>query len=357
MNSFEGQWEPIDWSCFPCVGKADQRLLQQLLSRCGNFLSETNEIMTLDRGRVIPWNQTQWDKLVGESTNMVFRIYRDSDTYGFVVVSGAIAAACTYALFNHDVQEIPAIRHATSAERAVVTMLISQWVVNTLGHDVRISFESTHEHDRSIDTTDTLWVESSVVTHGIHAVLVMAVSVCAVTKIACRQPMTLDNQWEQAGYRMDGDKITADVVFGRSLVALNDVRSLVAGDIVVFDQWVAEDEGHLILGEGIVELKCHDHQITVCSRYQRVNTHKGITMDSKLAEDMNVEMVCRLGQVSLSVHDALSLKKGDVFSMEKPVEGLVDVVIGGRLIGQGELVNIEGEMGVRLLELFSDPTV
>lgn len=73
-----------------------------------------------------------------------------------------------------------------------------------------------------------------------------------------------------------------------------------------------------------------------------------------LVEELPVELVVELGRVELTGAQVLELDLGDVLALERPLAGRVDLRVSGRLIARGELVNIDGEAGVRLVEVFDD---
>ncbi len=69
---------------------------------------------------------------------------------------------------------------------------------------------------------------------------------------------------------------------------------------------------------------------------------------SYLAAGAMVTVEVRVGQVSLSVAELTRLQSGHVMVLERDVARGVDLVADGRIIGSGELVNVEGALGVRV---------
>jgi flagellar motor switch protein FliM len=67
--------------------------------------------------------------------------------------------------------------------------------------------------------------------------------------------------------------------------------------------------------------------------------------------DVAVAMVVELGRVSVSAADVLALRPGQVIELSRSPGDPVDLVVDGKMLGKGELVEIEGELGVRILEL------
>jgi flagellar motor switch protein FliM len=70
-----------------------------------------------------------------------------------------------------------------------------------------------------------------------------------------------------------------------------------------------------------------------------------------LLEDITVAMVVELGRVMVSASDVIGLRTGQVIELSRAPGDAVDLVVDGKRIGKGELVEIDGELGVRILSL------
>jgi flagellar motor switch protein FliN len=70
-----------------------------------------------------------------------------------------------------------------------------------------------------------------------------------------------------------------------------------------------------------------------------------------LLEDITVAMVVELGRVMVSAADVVQLRPGQVIELARAPGEPVDLVVDGKRIGKGELVEIDGELGVRILSL------
>ncbi|MBM4281404.1 MAG: hypothetical protein FJ137_11820 [Deltaproteobacteria bacterium] len=70
-----------------------------------------------------------------------------------------------------------------------------------------------------------------------------------------------------------------------------------------------------------------------------------------LLDDVTVAMVVELGRVMVSAADVMGLRPGQVIELSRQPGEPVDLVVDGKRIGKGELVEIDGELGVRLLSL------
>ncbi|MBN1282673.1 MAG: FliM/FliN family flagellar motor switch protein [Proteobacteria bacterium] len=70
-----------------------------------------------------------------------------------------------------------------------------------------------------------------------------------------------------------------------------------------------------------------------------------------LAPDVPVSLVAVIGKVTTNVGELMKLSLGQVVELGRPPGETVDVVAGGRLIARGELVDMDGKLGVRILKM------
>lgn len=70
-----------------------------------------------------------------------------------------------------------------------------------------------------------------------------------------------------------------------------------------------------------------------------------------LSPDISVPLVIVMGRKSYTVKDLLALRMGQVMEMDRAPLEPVDIVAAGKVIGKGELVEVEGKLGVRILKL------
>lgn len=72
-----------------------------------------------------------------------------------------------------------------------------------------------------------------------------------------------------------------------------------------------------------------------------------------LAEDMPVQVVAVLGKRSMSIKDLLALKQGEIIELKKLPQEAIDLVANGKLMARGELVLIDGKLGIQIKQLVS----
>lgn len=72
---------------------------------------------------------------------------------------------------------------------------------------------------------------------------------------------------------------------------------------------------------------------------------------ARMTSDVPVQLVAVLGKKTISMKDLTELKIGKVIDLSRPVNEMVDIVAGGKLVAKGELVDIDGKLGVRIVKM------
>lgn len=70
-----------------------------------------------------------------------------------------------------------------------------------------------------------------------------------------------------------------------------------------------------------------------------------------LAPDVPANLVAVIGKTSTNVGELMNMRIGHVIDLGRPPGETVDLVVNGRLIARGELVDIDGQLGVRILKM------
>lgn len=68
-------------------------------------------------------------------------------------------------------------------------------------------------------------------------------------------------------------------------------------------------------------------------------------------DGLDVTLSFSIGSVELSVSELRALQKGYIFELEAPLASPVRIYAGRRAVGEGELVELDGRVGVRVLRL------
>jgi flagellar motor switch protein FliN/FliY len=67
--------------------------------------------------------------------------------------------------------------------------------------------------------------------------------------------------------------------------------------------------------------------------------------------DIELQASLRFGGREMLLGEILDLGPGDVVSLDRPVQAPVDLVVGDRIVARGEVVLVDGNYGLRILEV------
>jgi type III secretion protein Q len=77
---------------------------------------------------------------------------------------------------------------------------------------------------------------------------------------------------------------------------------------------------------------------------------QGVDQQEGMLDDVPIRLSVEIGERSMSVNQLSHLRVGQTIELNRSPSDLVSLRAGGDLVAQGELVNIEGQLGVRILK-------
>lgn len=130
------------------------------------------------------------------------------------------------------------------------------------------------------------------------------------------------------------------VILGSCALHRDDVRRLHLRDVITIERQLG-----LVVGDGVIALSAAPGAVEarVASDYVR--------RDMALPDDAHLELTVQLGTTRLSLRQLSDLVPGSIVPLGRPLSGPFEVRVAGRLVGQGELVDVDGELGVRIVSL------
>ena len=170
---------------------------------------------------------------------------------------------------------------------------------------------------------------------------------------------------EAGSWRLMDATVPLRLEVGRTAVARSDLAGLGAGDVILFERFGVRDARGgpvtLRLGRGGFGARLDGDALTIEEQF-RLNrgvssmefdpSQKGEAASAdQLLRELPVEVVCELGRVTMSGRELIELRPGAVIPAGRPLSGPVDLTVGGRVVARGELVDVEGEIGVRITQL------
>jgi type III secretion protein Q len=163
-------------------------------------------------------------------------------------------------------------------------------------------------------------------------------------------------------------EVTLIALAGDLRLDRSDLDSLQQGDVVFLDRcelyqqrcdWLGRVDLVIDGGKRAV-WRCavdgQNLQIESMSRYEEQVMGKGETQTlgnpeelTKLAGDVPIEVSVEIARFTLALEEIGGLRAGEILSTGCPIGERVTLRVGGLVIASGELVDVEGDVGVRIL--------
>jgi type III secretion protein Q len=139
---------------------------------------------------------------------------------------------------------------------------------------------------------------------------------------------------------LPGWKFYVPVVVGSCAIPRETLTRLEVRDVITIEPGLA-----LRFGEGAIGLAASPGAVEakVVTGY--------VPRDMALPDDAHVELTVQLGTTRVTLRQLAELAPGAIVSLGRPLSGPFEVRAAGRLLGQGELVDVDGEVGVRIVSL------
>ncbi|MFC3282202.1 type III secretion system cytoplasmic ring protein SctQ [Litchfieldella rifensis] len=162
-------------------------------------------------------------------------------------------------------------------------------------------------------------------------------------------------------------------IAGHQDLALAELRHLAPGDVVMLER-PAQGMAVVIGGWLLADVDSHhggvrllsppyaqtrgDFNMAQSSSDATANRKTSKTarssMDDAQLDQLPVRLVCELGRLELSLGELRELDQGSVLPLSRPMEEAVDIVVNGRRMGRGRLVEIGDGLGVQIVRLATD---
>lgn len=156
-------------------------------------------------------------------------------------------------------------------------------------------------------------------------------------------------------------------------VTIAELETLAIGDVVILPGMALQDVTavRLDISPGTtIMARVDGHRLTVESLGKSMSTTSGAVgatasnmgeddgpsgalVPRAAIEDIPVKLVFDFGDLELTLAELRRLVPGQVIDLARPVGNAVRLSVNGRRIGAGEIVEIEGRLGVRVTELAS----
>lgn len=141
-------------------------------------------------------------------------------------------------------------------------------------------------------------------------------------------------------------ELAVPLLLGRTSLTRAELAGLRPRDVLVTGG-LQRHLGVLAIGRGglRVGLALARGRVTVLAAYARD------PMDETLADDAAVDVAVVVGDHRLSVRSLLELRPGHVLELGRPIGSAVELRVGARVVARGELVDVDGDVGVRITSI------
>jgi len=103
-------------------------------------------------------------------------------------------------------------------------------------------------------------------------------------------------------------------------------------------------------GEGEKSVPVQEFKETAGSA-KKVASSGEINLDALM--DVQVNLSVEIGRSKLAIKDLIQLSPGSVVELDRMVEEPLDLMVNGTLIARGEVVVVDGQFGLRLIDVVS----
>lgn len=130
----------------------------------------------------------------------------------------------------------------------------------------------------------------------------------------------------------------------------NQAILLVAGCAQVTVQWIQEQGW--VLETTITYKNKKESQMTAHDDAAKSIDHDRTDEMMTSTDDLPVTLNFEMGQKTMSLAELKAVGPGSVMALASPVDAPIHIYVGGRCIGSGALVNVDGAAGVRVTRFF-----
>lgn len=140
---------------------------------------------------------------------------------------------------------------------------------------------------------------------------------------------------------------------GWTMISADTFKSIEKNDVILLDEcWIKDEKSiKLKLGrQAIIDAEIHESRIEITGNWGWCvdDTEEGIDSE-KILGDLDIRISFDLGERVLTLSEIRSIEPGYVFELGRDLRRSVAVRANGKLIAEGELVDIDGQTGVSIL--------
>ncbi|WP_461833081.1 FliM/FliN family flagellar motor switch protein [Desulfothermus sp.] len=145
------------------------------------------------------------------------------------------------------------------------------------------------------------------------------------------------------------------VLVGKTNINIGDLASLEQDDIVLLEKFYPRDNKVFIkTGPFLFECELDNQKIIVSDIVKEVQMSDDAVENKKIdINEIPITLTFSVGKIEISFGELKNIQPGYVFNLDKSMGSYIEILANGKMLGTGELVEIDGRVGVRLKEFNS----
>lgn len=176
---------------------------------------------------------------------------------------------------------------------------------------------------------------------------------CESSFFAAMESVLADFDPKQLSYAVTEDLLVEAVLgIGEITLALNEIKTLEKGDILIPDAWFfSQNQGMLNVQPFSFRFAFEeDHIVLLEKGVMRVDDVTKEEMDD--IEDLEIKVTFEVERRMMPVKEIRTLVKDTVIPIgTTPEQGVVvDIVAGGKILGKGKIVSLGETLGIRIID-------
>lgn len=311
-----------------------------------------------------------------------FNLHGGANSRGFLFVDLRLVGALLGGMLHSD--PIPLLNTPSAAEKGLISYVAAKFLYDlcpSANWILDINDERPLQLMCEPEQRDFVLVEIAITLNTVHTLAYLLISETMLLR-SPRQPApfhrstsddpiapnaTMDGTPPQRHLarrgRLNGVRCYLAIELTRFSIPAIELEQLSIGDTILSPHCPRHDPAQscaLRVGEGAFDgratFSAASNAWSVC--IQNAFEIKGMRMTetatdkTRLAESLPAELVIELGRLQMTGKHILEFEPGDVLTLNRPTSSWVDIRVGDKLIARGELVDVEGEAGVRILDLY-----
>lgn len=163
--------------------------------------------------------------------------------------------------------------------------------------------------------------------------------------------------------------VPARLEFGSTNLVLSDIELLEKGDVIFVDQLLSTNlsvfralidsciiivvriEGSNFMVEEVITDDNSEHVDSGLEDLDSNNEDNPSNSKGDIINNLQINITFELGSISVALDELKRLQPGSIIPMNRPIGKAVNIYNNGRILGVGELVDIDNKLGVRIVGL------